>query len=252
LKGVLNGGYDYTKLNFSVSDDIKIPPLGTLYLNIFAGKYFGSLPYPLLEIHPGNETYYYNKYAFSMMNQFEFISDQYVGLNVEHSLGGGLFKLIPGVRKLKLRQFWTTKAVIGSLSDSNAALNLDKGYTFRTLEKSPYIEVGTGIENILKLFRVDFVWRLTPANLPISTTGQTPSSFGIFGSLIVGIIHSIAYDLDFSLLVITVAGIAGNLSDSLLGALFERKGLLGNNAVNFLNTAIGSGVAFLCMRLMIN
>lgn len=183
LKGVLNGGYDYTKLNFSISDDIKIPPLGTLYLNIFAGKYFGTLPYPLLEIHPGNETYYYNKYAFSMMNQFEFISDQYVGLNIEHSIGGGIFKLIPGVRKLKLRQFWTTKAVIGSLSDSNTALNLNKGYTFRTLENSPYIEVGTGIENILKLFRVDFVWRLTPSNLPISTTGQIPSSFGIFGSI---------------------------------------------------------------------
>lgn len=183
FKGILNGGYDYTKLNFSVSDDIKMAPFGTLYLNVFAGKYFGTLPYPLLELHPGNENYYYNKYAFNMMNQFEFISDEYAGLNMEHSIGGGIFKLIPGVRKLKLRQFWTAKGVIGSLNDSNKLLNLNKGFTFRTLENNPYIELGTGIENIVKLLRIDFVWRVTPKTLPASGTGQVPSAFGIFGSL---------------------------------------------------------------------
>ena len=35
---------------------------------------------------------------------------------------------------------------------------------------------------------------------------------------------------------IVLAGTAGNLADSLLGALFERGGILNNNAVNFLNT----------------
>jgi hypothetical protein len=118
-----------------------------------------------------------------MMSQYEFLSDQYAGLNIEHSIGGGIFKLIPGVKKLKLRQFWTAKGVIGSLNDSNTALNLNKGYSFRTLEGSPYLEIGTGIENILKLFRVDFIWRVTPKTLPASPGGQIPSSFGIFGSI---------------------------------------------------------------------
>jgi uncharacterized protein (TIGR00297 family) len=44
--------------------------------------------------------------------------------------------------------------------------------------------------------------------------------------------------------IITLAGTAGNLADSLLGALFERKGLLGNNTVNFLNTLAAALMAY--------
>ena len=40
-----------------------------------------------------------------------------------------------------------------------------------------------------------------------------------------------------------VAGTAGNLTDSLLGATLERRGLLSNNAVNFINTLTGALVA---------
>ena len=69
--------------------------------------------------------------------------------------------------------------------------------------------------------------------------------FGAIGSLAIASIHAIAYDLNFTFVVIVVSGIAGNLSDSVLGASFERKGYLGNNAVNFLNTAIAAVVALL-------
>ncbi|MFD2721045.1 DUF92 domain-containing protein [Hymenobacter monticola] len=40
-----------------------------------------------------------------------------------------------------------------------------------------------------------------------------------------------------------VAGTAGNLMDSVLGATLERRGVLGNNAVNFINTLTGALVA---------
>ncbi|WP_223827527.1 DUF92 domain-containing protein [Hymenobacter armeniacus] len=40
-----------------------------------------------------------------------------------------------------------------------------------------------------------------------------------------------------------VAGTAGNLADSVLGATLERRGLLTNNAVNLLNTLVGALVA---------
>lgn len=180
IKGLFGGAYDYTRITFGVSDKIRIAPFGMLYMNIFAGKYWGTLPYPLLQVHPGNESYIYNKLAFSMMNQFEFLSDQYVGAVLEHSIGGGIFNYIPLVKKFKFRQFWTAKGVIGSLNDENRALNLNKGFTFRTLENNPYIEVGTGVENIARLFRVDFVWRVTPKRLPGEAYERY---FGVFGSL---------------------------------------------------------------------
>jgi hypothetical protein len=180
IKNLLGSDYQYQKARCSITESINIPPLGHLYYNVFAGKYFGTLPYPLLEIHPGNEYYYYNQYAFEMMNTYEFISDQYAGFNIEHNIGGGIFNHIPGVKKLKFRQFWTAKGVIGSVSNDNYNLNFNKGYPFRSLQGNPYLELGTGVSNIFQIFRIDFVWRVSP--MPSSEEARS-RYFGIFGSV---------------------------------------------------------------------
>jgi uncharacterized protein (TIGR00297 family) len=73
--------------------------------------------------------------------------------------------------------------------------------------------------------------------------------FGIAGSILIAFIYAIFYGWNIAFFVITISGIVGNLSDSLLGALFERNGYLGNDAVNFLNTAIAAVVALLLVRL---
>jgi hypothetical protein len=175
ISGIFKSSYNYSKLSGTVYDYFKIPPYGSIYFNVFAGRTFGTLPYVFLDIHPGNELYYYNKYAFNMMNKYEFISDKYVGINVEHNIGNGIFRLIP---KLKFRQFWTAKVLWGSLSDANVALNFKTGSNFQTLNGRTYMEVGTGVDNILHVFRVDFIWRLLPTPLPEGLTKK----FGVFGS----------------------------------------------------------------------
>jgi hypothetical protein len=179
MKGVLNSSYSYQKLKLSVSDNVPIAPLGSLYYNVYAGKIYGTLPYLMLEVHPGNELYYYDSYAFNMMNRYEFLSDQWAGFNIEHNFGNGIFSYIPGVRKLKLRQFWTAKGVIGRLSEHNRDLNFAGGYPFKTLEGNPYLELGTGVENILHFLRVDFVWRVLPKPEPGESLQRR---FGVFGS----------------------------------------------------------------------
>lgn len=173
--GVAASGYHYTKLSASLSDNIKVPPFGNISINIYGGKTFGTLPYTLLDIAPGNEMYYYNKYAFNMMNRWEFIHDKYAGINIEHNIGNGLFRMFP---KLRFRQFWTAKALWGSLSDENKSLNFKKGHNFQTLDGKTYLELGTGIDNIFRVFRIDFVWRVLPSTLP--KTGD--KTFGVFGS----------------------------------------------------------------------
>jgi Family of unknown function (DUF5686)/CarboxypepD_reg-like domain len=180
VKNVINSAYNYQKARFAVTESINIPPLGHLYYNVFCGKYFGTLPYPLLEIHPGNEYEYYNQYAFEMMNTYEFISDEYAGINIEHNIGGGLFNYIPLLKRLKFRQFWTAKGVIGNLSSDNRELNFTGQYPFRTLAGDPYLELGTGVSNIFQIFRVDFDWRVSPP----PQGGETLSRhFGVFGSV---------------------------------------------------------------------
>ena len=66
---------------------------------------------------------------------------------------------------------------------------------------------------------------------------------GIGGSAIIALVYA------HSFLVIILAGTIGNLADSLLGALFERRKLLSNNAVNFLNTLIGALAAGLFTQI---
>jgi hypothetical protein len=181
LEGVLKSRYSYHKISGGISDYTDIPPLGTIYYNAFAGRTFGKqLPYMLLDIAPGNELYYYNRYAFNLMNRYEYLHDRYAGINIEHNFGNGLFRFIPGVRKLKFRQFWSVKALWGGLSEENRQFNMPDTaeYKFETLNGKTYLEVGTGIDNIFKLFRLDLVWRVLPRPLP----PENVKRFGVFFS----------------------------------------------------------------------
>ncbi len=178
IKGLLNSSYTYKKYTLSISDYVKIPPAGSFYYNVYAGKINGTLPYMLLSIAPGNEIYYYNKYAFNLMNRFEYLSDQYAGATIEHNLGRGLFRYLPFNKKLKFRQFWNAKALWGGLSKENIALNMYPGTSFENLSEKTYLELGTGVDNIFHFFRIDFVWRILPRPFPIEQYRR----FGIFGS----------------------------------------------------------------------
>ena len=173
--GVFRSSYNYTKLSVSVSDYFKMPPLGNISWYVYGGKTFGTLPYTLLDVAPGNELYYYNKFAFNMMNRWEFIHDKFAGINLEHNIGNGIFRWFP---KLRFRQFWTAKALWGSLTPANRSLNFKQGYTFQTLDGKTYLELGTGVDNIFRVLRIDFIWRVLPSSLP----KEGDKNFGIFGS----------------------------------------------------------------------
>lgn len=66
---------------------------------------------------------------------------------------------------------------------------------------------------------------------------------GIAGSALIALIANQHF------LIIVIAGTIGNLADSFLGALFERKGLITNNTVNFLNTLVGASTAALLIQI---
>jgi hypothetical protein len=113
------------------------------------------------------------------MNRFEYLADRYAGFNVEHNFGAGVFRLIPFTRKLKVRQFWNVKAITTRLSSENHQLNVvnTNGF-FKDLSGKTYMEVGTGIDNIIRFIRLDFVWRVLPTPRPT----QSIERFGVFFS----------------------------------------------------------------------
>lgn len=70
---------------------------------------------------------------------------------------------------------------------------------------------------------------------------------GALGACCIGMVFGLAYGLDSRMAFIVLAGIIGNLVDSILGASFERKRYIGNNTVNFLNTTTGALIVFLLL-----
>jgi hypothetical protein len=184
----LQGEYDYKKISINASQKFRLPNWGTIDYIAYAGKVFGDdLPFMVLELHPGNEVYYYNKNAFNLMNRFEYVSDRYAGINIEHNFEKKLINLVPFLRKAKMRQFWNIKTVWGDLSAQNRKFNMLEfgSYRLKCLRGSNYTELGTGFDNIFKFFRVDLVWRFAP-QLPALPPGvinnSTMHSFGVFGS----------------------------------------------------------------------
>jgi hypothetical protein len=176
-KEILNSDFNYHKLKLSVNDNVKIKPKGSFNYSIEGGKVFNTLPFVLLKVPKGNETYYYNKYAFNNMGEYRFAADEYTQLSLTHYFEGLLLDRIPLVRKLKWRTLVTGRAFWGRLSENNQQFNRHMSIT--QAYPMPYVEVGGGIENIFKLFRVDAVWRLTHLDKPNSGLNR----FNIYGSL---------------------------------------------------------------------
>lgn len=159
FKNVFGSNYEYYKLNLSLAHKIPISPLGYFKYIIDAGQLFGTVPYPLLKLHEGNETYAFDRYAFNMMNYYEFASDRYVSLYVEHHFQGFFLNKIPLMRKLKWREVFSAKGLIGDLSNRHESI-MDFPTGLYSIN-DPYWEASVGIENIFKIFRVDAMWRLS-------------------------------------------------------------------------------------------
>ncbi|MEN9449013.1 MAG: hypothetical protein RJA25_2303 [Bacteroidota bacterium] len=155
--------FNFQKLDLLIEE--RLPsPIGHTLIRLSGTKLFGSAPYPLLSIHPGNQSFMYSEERFTNMLETEFIADQQLSLMFEHHFDGFIFNKIPGWKKLGLREVFTTKMAVSSLSPSRVSFS-DLPPQLKGLNGF-YAEVGFGIENILKLIRMDFSWRLTQLNQP--------------------------------------------------------------------------------------
>lgn len=173
--------YEYLRLEGGLEYKLELPPIGYSTINLQGGKIFGKLPYPLLKLHEGNGTYFYDELAFSCMNFYEFASDAWVALFYEHHFNGILLGRIPLIKKLKWREVLVVKGVWGNLTKGNngsldnttAPLLFPVGMTSVS---DPYVEMGFGVENIFRLLRVDCIWRLTHRD---SRPGQKVQNFAV-------------------------------------------------------------------------
>ncbi len=170
IRGLMNADFAYHRLVFGASDNQKLGPLGKLWWNIEIGRTWGTLPFLYLNMPDADESYVYNWDGMNTIRDYQFVADRYIKIILDHHLGGILFNRIPGIRKLKLREVWSARMWWGDLSPANRAANYghlkENPYNtglvkLQTADKMPLIELSVGIENILRVLRVDVFWRVT-------------------------------------------------------------------------------------------
>tara|TARA_B110000285_G_scaffold221175_1_gene273772 strand:+ start:5722 stop:8196 length:2475 start_codon:yes stop_codon:yes gene_type:complete len=176
IKNFLGGDYNYQKLDLFIQHNVSIGLLGRIKYGINAGTIFGQTAYPFLKVHEGNQSFWLMDNAFNKMNFFEFISDNYVTGMIENHWDGLFFDRIPLIKKMKLRLVTTGRIAYGTMSNRHRELLRVPTFT-KSFGKTPYIEVGMGIENIFKLGRIDVFWRLTHLAPGVKTTDL--AAFGV-------------------------------------------------------------------------
>jgi len=168
--------YNYQTLRFNIRKRFYFSVFGYSDAVFEAGKIFGKVPYPLLNIPQANQTYSYQIESYNMMNFLEFATDQYTSLMIDHNFNGFFFNKIPFLKQLGLREVASCKMLYGNLTDGNNPAMQNGLFKFPveadgtpityTLGKTPYIEGSVGIGNIFKIFRIDLVRRFTYLNNP--------------------------------------------------------------------------------------
>jgi len=175
--------FDYTKLQLSYIQPWQVGGFGRLTTSVEAGKTYGDVPLGLLSVVPGNQTYFSIYNTFPQLDFYEFVTDTYTSMHIEHNFNGRLFSRIPFLKKYNLRFVLGLRGVWGDLSDENIALNTT-GNPVEIPLLAPnnriYYEYSFGVSNIFKVLRIDFNFRGNYLDNPDARRFGVTGSFGFY------------------------------------------------------------------------
>ena len=186
IQDLFASDYNYHRLKLNIFKKFNFSFLGIAHAYVEGGKIFGEVPFNLMFLPRANQTYSYQTFSYNMMNFLEFVSDEYVSVNILYYMNGYIFNKLPLIKKLKLREVFTFKMLYGRVTDkNNPNLNptlvqfptddLGNPTTF-ILANKPYMEGSVGIANIFKVISIDLVQRFNYLENP-----DLPELFGVKG-----------------------------------------------------------------------
>lgn len=136
---------------------------------------------------------------------------------------GGVAALLGGLHWLHIADSLPTQILMaGSLASATAdTLSSELGSVY-----------GRRFYDVLSL-------KPSPAG-PDGVVSLEGTLFGLAGAGLIACVYALENGFGTTAFLITIAGILGNLADSMFGATLERWGAISNNIVNFLNTLVGA------------
>lgn len=174
VRKVLGGQYNSNYSELSFQKRFWLNSWGKIDFYVAGKAQWNRVPMPLLVFPMTNLSWILQRdsHTFELLDGLEFMNDRMAQWNFVWDLNGKIFNRIPLLKKLNLREVVAFSGMFGHLTDkNNPSLHPDSQYLFRfpgdvkTLDpKRPYMEAAIGIHNILKLFEVDYIYRITYRN----------------------------------------------------------------------------------------
>lgn len=167
VKG-LASDFNYDKFAVNLQQKPHLGLFGKGDYSLTAGFIPSDVPYPLVENH---------RFSFNTMRYLEYASDRYISLSYTQHMEGLITNSIPLLKSLNIRTVAVADILDGTLStNNNEAFRRGRTPVNKSLGGVPYVEAGYGFENILKIIRVDFLYRLTHLN-NLNLRGEKPDRF---------------------------------------------------------------------------
>ena len=184
-RGFMGSLFEINKSELGVQKRFWFSAFGYADVIVKGEKIWSKVAYPDLLLPNVNLSYTIQPESYTLMKPMEFINDQALSWDLTYWGNGILMNRLPLIKKLRLREVLTFRGVWGSLSDKNnpnkylpsqepdlvkmpdLAPGNNPIFLFPAdalclpMGKKPYMEAGVGIDNILTVLRIDYVWRLT-------------------------------------------------------------------------------------------
>ena len=175
-KGFMGSLHEVNKTELGLQKRFWFSAFGYADVIVKGEKVWSKVAYPDLLMPNVNLSYTIQPESYALMKPMEFINDQALSWDLTYWGNGILMNRLPLIKKLRLREVLTLRGIWGSLSDKNNP-NIVETQNLASPSKDifrfpddvpcqpmgdkPYMEAGVGLDNILTILRVDYVWRLT-------------------------------------------------------------------------------------------
>jgi len=157
-KPLLNSDVDFTIYKMNINGIINTFNSDQLFFRIFGMYTNGTLPYQMLYSLPGNISSTGQDYSFRTLNLNEIVGSRVVTINIEHTFGDQLFKLlkIPSVKDWELQLTGFVNIAYSAVNNNSKIIS---PYLLQEI-RHPFYEIGFGIGQVLFPIELDFAWRL--------------------------------------------------------------------------------------------
>ena len=167
IRGILGSNFNYHITDAALFKSFDFPlNTGSFGVRLSGGKVWNSVPFPLLFIPEGNQSYVFEENDYNLMRFYEFITDRFVAGKADLQINWSPVKVF--FPKSKMKMHGGIKAIYGPLSDKNnpqlhtELFILNNGV--EALGKKTYAEANIGLSGILNYLRIDYVYRFTYGN----------------------------------------------------------------------------------------